>query len=64
MLKQTFKMLNRKSFALSVTIALLIGFKFSTIYVPEGFESPIKYKSMAILLGIGQFVVNSIKIIL
>lgn len=42
-------MVNNKIAAISIIIGLLIGLELNKIYVPENFESPLKYKFVSII---------------
>lgn len=51
--------MNKKTFALSLVLAIFIGSKIGNIYVPDGFESPLKFKlSVSFLSALRFFVTN------
>jgi len=51
-------MFSKKAWALSCALAIFIGLKMSSIYVPDEFESPTKYRLFVSILSFGKFVVS------
>jgi acetyl esterase/lipase len=48
-------MVNKKTSAIAFALSLALGLQLSRIYVPEGFESPAKYRLLAFVLKVGNF---------
>ena len=46
-------MTNKKVTALVFVTALAVGLQISTIYVPDGFESPTKFRMQALVMKLG-----------
>ena len=52
-------MINKKTTALAFIISLVVGLQVSNIYVPDGFESPVKFRLMAVIFKISGLYVNT-----
>jgi len=46
-------MANKKLPAIVLCLSLALGLQLSTFYVPDGFESPVKFRIQALVMKLG-----------
>jgi hypothetical protein len=49
---------SKKFPAIALCVSLALGLQLSTFYVPEGFESPAKFRIEAFIMKLGGLYVN------